>query len=67
MTDFTFSIILNNLLWATRWTILLSLIAFVSGGIVGLIVLFGRVSQNRALRILTSCYIEFFQGTPASR
>jgi polar amino acid transport system permease protein len=64
MTDFTFSIILNNLLWATRWTILLSLIAFVSGGIVGLIVLFGRVSQNRALRLLTSGYIEFFQGTP---
>jgi polar amino acid transport system permease protein len=64
MTDFTFSIILNNLLWATRWTILLSLIAFVSGGIVGLIVLFGRVSQSSVLRTLTIGYIEFFQGTP---
>jgi polar amino acid transport system permease protein len=64
MSDFTFSVILNNLLWSTRWTILLSLIAFVSGGIVGLIVLFGRVSKSTALRILTAGYIEFFQGTP---
>ncbi|WP_088343383.1 MULTISPECIES: amino acid ABC transporter permease [Rhodomicrobium] len=64
MADFTFSVILNNLLWAARWTVLLSLIAFVSGGIVGLIVLFGRVSDHWALRLLTAGYIEFFQGTP---
>jgi len=64
MSDFTFSVILSNLLWATRWTILLSLIAFVSGGLVGLAILFARVSKNRALRLLTSFYIEFFQGTP---
>jgi polar amino acid transport system permease protein len=64
MSDFTFSVILNNLLWAARWTVLLSLIAFVSGGIVGLLVLFARVSNSRVLRILTAGYIEFFQGTP---
>jgi polar amino acid transport system permease protein len=64
MSDFTFSVILNNLLWATRWTILLSLIAFVSGGIVGLIILFARVSKSTVLRTLTAGYIEFFQGTP---
>jgi polar amino acid transport system permease protein len=64
MSDFTFSVILSNLLWATRWTILLSLIAFVSGGLVGLAILFARVSKNRALRLITSLYIEFFQGTP---
>jgi polar amino acid transport system permease protein len=64
MSDFSLSVILSNLLWSTRWTILLSLIAFVSGGIVGLIVLFLRVSQSRVLRILTGAYIEFFQGTP---
>jgi polar amino acid transport system permease protein len=64
MADFTFSVILNNLLWSARWTVLLSLIAFVSGGIVGLAVLFMRVSENQALRILTAGYIEFFQGTP---
>jgi polar amino acid transport system permease protein len=64
MSDFTFSVILENLLWATRWTILLSLIAFVSGGIVGLVILFGRVSKSAVLRALTAGYIEFFQGTP---
>ena len=64
MDDFTFTVILNNLLWSARWTVLLSLIAFVSGGIVGLIVLFMRVSHNPVLRAITSGYIEFFQGTP---
>ena len=64
MSEFTFEVILTNLLWAARWTVLLSLIAFVSGGIVGLIILFGRVSNSWVLRALTTGYIEFFQGTP---
>jgi polar amino acid transport system permease protein len=64
MDEFTVSVILNNLLWSARWTVLLSLIAFVSGGIVGLIVLFMRVSDSEVLRVLTAGYIEFFQGTP---
>ena len=64
MSDFTFSVILSNLLWATRWTVLLSLIAFVSGGAVGLLILFGRVSKSAMPRALTSVYIEVFQGTP---
>ncbi|MFG1464128.1 amino acid ABC transporter permease [Xanthobacter sp. DSM 24535] len=64
MIEFSFAIILENLLLATRWTILLSLIAFVSGGLVGLLVLFGRVSKHEVLRLLTAGYIEFFQGTP---
>ncbi|MFG1403614.1 amino acid ABC transporter permease [Xanthobacter sediminis] len=64
MSDFSFWIILQNLLLATRWTILLSLIAFASGGIVGLLVLLARVSHRRALRVLSTGYIELFQGTP---
>jgi polar amino acid transport system permease protein len=64
MSDFSFWVILSNLLLATRWTILLSLIAFVSGGIVALILLFARVSGNPWLERLTRWYIEFFQGTP---
>ncbi|MFG1399527.1 amino acid ABC transporter permease [Roseixanthobacter pseudopolyaromaticivorans] len=64
MIEFSFAIILENLLLATRWTILLSLIAFVSGGLVGLLVLFGRVSKHEVLRLFTAGYIEFFQGTP---
>jgi len=64
MPEFTFWIILENLLLATRWTILLSLVAFVSGGIVGLILLFARTSKIGWLEFATKLYIEFFQGTP---
>ncbi len=64
MSDFSFWVILSNLLLATRWTILLSLIAFVSGGIVALVLLFARVSGNPWLERVTRWYIEFFQGTP---
>jgi polar amino acid transport system permease protein len=64
MLEFSFWIILYNLLLATRWTIVLSLIAFISGGIVGLILLFARTSKIPWLERLTRYYIEFFQGTP---
>jgi polar amino acid transport system permease protein len=64
MSDFSLWIIVKNLIWATQWTILLSLIAFVGGGIVGLILLFLRTSQIAWLEIPTKLYIEFFQGTP---
>ncbi|MBV9262475.1 MAG: amino acid ABC transporter permease [Pseudolabrys sp.] len=64
MYDFTFDVILINLLKATEWTIILSLIAFVSGGVVGLLLLFARTSKIRWLESMTKAYIEFFQGTP---
>lgn len=64
MSDFSLWVIVSNLLWATQWTIYLSLIAFVCGGIVGLILLFLRTSQIKPLEIVTKGYIEFFQGTP---
>lgn len=64
MNDFSFWVILSNLLLATRWTIVLSLVAFVSGGIVGLALLFARTSGIAWLVTLTKAYIEFFQGTP---
>jgi polar amino acid transport system permease protein len=64
MVDFSVWDIFSNLLIATEWTILLSLIAFVCGGIVGLILLFLRTSQVPWLVAPTKLYIEFFQGTP---
>jgi polar amino acid transport system permease protein len=64
MSDFSLWIIVKNLLWATQWTIFLSLIAFIGGGIVGLILLFLRTSQVKWLEVPTKLYIEFFQGTP---
>lgn len=51
MTEFTLWDILRNLLLATRWTILLSLVSFIGGGLVGLILLFLRISGRKAVRI----------------
>jgi len=64
MNDFSFWVIFSNLLLATRWTVLLSLVAFACGGIVGLAMLFARVSKIPWLETATRYYIEFFQGTP---
>jgi polar amino acid transport system permease protein len=64
MIEFTFWDILRNLLLATRWTILLSLVSFVGGGIVGLMIMFMRTSRSRPLNLLARGYIELFQGTP---
>ncbi|WP_404403352.1 amino acid ABC transporter permease [Pelagibacterium halotolerans] len=64
MIEFTLWDILRNLLLATRWTILLSLVSFIGGGIVGLIVMFMRISANRAVATAARAYIELFQGTP---
>ncbi|MDO8358763.1 MAG: amino acid ABC transporter permease [Devosia sp.] len=52
------------LLLATRWTILLALIAFVGGGVIGLVIAGLRVAPIRVLRWLAGGYIQFFMGTP---
>ena len=49
---------------AIRWTLLLSLVAFVGGGVVGFIVAILRTMQSRLVRVLTAGYIQLFQGTP---
>ncbi|ANM20927.1 amino acid ABC transporter permease domain-containing protein (plasmid) [Rhizobium sp. N541] len=64
MIEFTFWDILRNLLLATRWTILLSLVSFAGGGAVGLGLLFLRISKRKPFRLLAKYYIELFQGTP---
>ena len=52
------------LVLAARWTIILSLAAFVCGGSVGIVVAVGRISPYRALRYLMSGYIQFVQAIP---
>lgn len=52
------------ILAAVRWTILLSLVALVGGGILGFVVAILRTNRSRILRILTAGYIQAFQGTP---
>ena len=46
------------------WTILLSLMGFVGGTIVGLPVALGRSSHNRLLSRLLSLYVQIVQGIP---
>lgn len=64
MVEFTNWDILRNLLLAARWTVLLALIAFVGGGIVGLLVTFARVGHSKTGRAAARVYIEVLQGTP---
>jgi polar amino acid transport system permease protein len=52
------------LVLALRWTILLALVAFVGGGIVGLAIAILRVSEGRLPRGFGIAYIKLFQGTP---
>jgi polar amino acid transport system permease protein len=62
--EFTLSRIFINLLIATKWTLILSLIAFIGGGTMGFVIALMRISPNRWLRSLSWVYVEFFQGTP---
>jgi polar amino acid transport system permease protein len=49
---------------AARWTVALSLIAFIGGAIGGLLVALARTSDNRALRGVSTGFVQIFQGTP---
>jgi polar amino acid transport system permease protein len=74
MIEFTVWDIFRNLLLAARWTIVLSLVAFIGGGIVGALLLVGRLSAARAVpgaqkaariaRRALDGYVLLFQGTP---
>ena len=64
MVDFSLWDIFRNLLLALRWTMALSLIAFVGGGIVGLLLLIARLSGARGAGLAVSAYVQLFQGTP---
>ena len=64
MIEFTFWDIVRNLLLAARWTVLLSLIAFVGGGLVGLALLVARIARWPGADPLVRGYVQLFQGTP---
>lgn len=64
MRDLTLLDLIGSLLWATQWTIVLSLVALIGGSILGLILTLMRISSHRSIRWLGRMYIEFIQGTP---
>lgn len=55
---------LNFLLEGALWTVLLSLISFIGGGLGGALVALARISTWRPLRYLAIAYIQIIQGTP---
>lgn len=53
-----------QLVQAAEWTILLSIIAFVGGGLVGVLITLMRISRLSVVRRLAQGYILILQGTP---
>ena len=49
---------------AAKWTIALSLIAFIGGALGGLLVALARTSGRPVLRGIASVFVQVFQGTP---
>ncbi len=64
MVDFALWDIFRNLLLAARWTVGLSLMAFIGGGMVGVLLLVARLSQVRGTETFVAAYVQVFQGTP---
>ncbi len=64
MVDFSVWDIFRNLLLAARWTVVLSLIAFIGGGLVGLALLVVRIGKSRTAHRVVDGYVALFQGTP---
>lgn len=64
MREFDFLEVLISLIRATQWTIILSLIAFAGGGLLGLLVTMMRISKSRVIQGVSRFYIAFVQGTP---
>ena len=52
------------ILMAVRWTLLLSLVAFLGGALGGALVALARTGEYRWLRVASAGYIKVFQGTP---
>jgi polar amino acid transport system permease protein len=53
-----------SILAGVQSTVMLSLVAFAGGGIVGLAIALMRTSERSWLRRIAGSYIDFFQGTP---
>ena len=57
MVEFSLWDIVSNLLLAARWTVVLSLIAFLGGGLVGLALLVARTTPSLVLQQAVAAYV----------
>lgn len=52
------------ILYALRWTLTLTVIAFLGGGLTGVLLALLRISSKRVVRAATSFYMQVIQGLP---
>jgi polar amino acid transport system permease protein len=52
------------ILEAAKWTLALSLIAFIGGAVLGLVIALARTSESKTARGVAVTFIQIFQGTP---
>lgn len=64
MVQFTLWDIIRNLLFASQWTLVLSAIAFIGGGLIGAILLVARLWKPKFFELPFAAYVQLFQGTP---
>ncbi len=64
MSDFSTWDVIRNLLKALPLTFFLSAIAFICGGLLGLLLLVLRIMKPRSLGRVIAWYVQLFQGTP---
>lgn len=64
MVQFSLWDIFTFLLGAVRWTVALSLIAFIGGGLAGMGLLMLRFSKLPGVATAVAWYVQVFQGTP---
>lgn len=62
--EFTLWDIVRNLFTGLQWTLLLSLVAFIGGSLMGLVIMVMRISSHGLPRNLARTWIDLFQGTP---
>lgn len=55
---------LQFLLEGALWTVVLSLVALIGGGLVGLLVALARISPREGVRIAATGYVQLIQGMP---
>lgn len=64
MSDFSTWDVIRNLLKSLPWTFFLSAVAFIGGGVLGLLLLVLRIMKPRSLGRVIAWYVQLFQGTP---
>jgi len=55
---------LTYIVFAARWTILLSVMALVGGGFFGAVLTLAGISRSRRVRLVVTGFVQLVQGTP---